>query len=163
MNVSILLISWTEIDANRFHMSGETYGPQKTSFPQMDDSAQWYPIWLFPGKLKTAPISSDAHAKATRSLLEDAGVRQHSKKVTHIFRGSGARMADLFGAGETDIRRAGRWDMSSMAQHYLTTLPRETMRVLAGFPSTAGQFWLARDLDPPEELEALVFPQAVLW
>lgn len=72
-------------------------------------------------------------------------------------------MADLFGASETDIRRGGRWDMSSMAQHYLTTLPRETMRVLAGFPPTSGQFWLARDLDPPEVLEDEVFPQATLW
>lgn len=72
-------------------------------------------------------------------------------------------MADLFGASETDIRRGGRWDMSSMTQHYLTTLPRETIRVLAGFPSSPGQFWLERDLDPPEELERLIFPQAALW
>lgn len=146
-------------------MSGETFGPAHDSFPRMDDSEQWYRIWLFPGKSKEgkSAISSDAHAKATKSLLEDAGVRQHSKKVTHIFRGSGARMAELGGASETDIRRGGRWDMSSMAQHYLTTLPRETMRVLAGFPAASGQFWLARDLDPPEELERLVFPQASLW
>lgn len=131
----------------------------------MDDPEQWYPLWLFPGKGKDgkSPLSSDAHAKATKSLLEDAGVRQHSKKVTHIFRGSGARMADLGGASETDIRRGGRWDMSSMAQHYLTTLPRETMRVLAGFPASAGQFWLARDIDPPEGLENSIFPQAKLW
>jgi hypothetical protein len=144
-------------------MSGETFGPQYDSFPRMDDSSQWYPIWLFPGKDSSNPISADAHSKACRAVLTKAGVRQFSKKVTHIFRGSGARMADLFGASETDIRRGGRWDMSSMAQHYLTTLPRETMRVLAGFPANPGQFWLERDLDPPEELESLVFPQAALW
>ena len=105
----------------------------------------------------------DAHAKATKTVLENAGVRQFSKKLTHIYRGSAARMADLFEASETDIRRGGRWDMSSMAQHYLTTLPRETMRSLAGFPAASGQFWIPRDLDPPSELEALVFPQAALW
>lgn len=130
----------------------------------MDDSSQWYPIRLFPGKKdQYTPITSDAHAKATKTVLERAGVRQLSKKLTHIYRGSGARMADLFGASETDIRRGGRWDMSSMTQHYLTTLPRETIRVLAGFPSSPRQFWLERDLDPPEELERLIFPQAALW
>ena len=146
-------------------MSGETFGAQYDSFPPMDDASQWYGIWLFPGKGKNAsqPISSDAHAKATKTVLENAGVRQFSKKLTHIYRGSAARMADLFGASETDIRRGGRWDMSSMAQHYLTTLPRETMRSLAGFPAVSGQFWIPRDLDPPAELEALVFPQAALW
>lgn len=49
-------------------------------------------------------------------------------------------MADLPGASETDIRRGGRWDMSSMTHHYLTTLPRETMRVLADFPAQSQQF-----------------------
>jgi hypothetical protein len=148
---------------DRFQLSGETFGAHYDSFPRMDEPSQWYPIWLFPGKKEGTAISADAHAKATKAVLQRAGVRQLSKKVTHIFRGSGARMADLFGASETDIRRGGRWDMSSMAQHYLTTLPRETIRVLAGFPSAPGQFWLERDLDPPEELERLVFPQAVLW
>ncbi|GHJ89143.1 hypothetical protein NliqN6_5545, partial [Naganishia liquefaciens] len=94
----------------RFQLSGETFGAHYDSFPRMDEPSQWYPIWLFPGKKKDAPISADAHAKATKAVLERAGVRQLSKKVTHIFRGSGARMADLFGASETDIRRGGRWD-----------------------------------------------------
>lgn len=156
----------------RFQISGETFGPQQDSFPRMNDASLWYPIWLFPGKASKknkntkngdAPISQDAHYKATKAMLTKAGIAQHSKKVTHIYRGSAARMADLLGASESDIRRGGRWDMSSMTQHYLTTLPRETMRVLAGFPAASGQFWIARDLDPPEELEAMVFPQAALW
>lgn len=156
----------------RFQISGETFGPQQDSFPRMSDASQWYTIWLFPGKASKnkenskagdAPISQDAHYKATKAMLKKAGISQHSKKVTHIYRGSAARMADLLGASESDIRRGGRWDMSSMTQHYLTTLPRETMRVLAGFPAASGQFWIARDLDPPAELERMVFPQAALW
>lgn len=72
-------------------------------------------------------------------------------------------MADLGGAADADIRKAGRWDMSSMTKHYLTSLPRETMRVLAGFPAQAGSYFIARDIDPPQHLEALIFPQASIW
>jgi hypothetical protein len=39
-----------------------------------------------------------SRAKATKAVFERPGIRQLSKKVTHIFRGSGARMANLFGA-----------------------------------------------------------------
>jgi hypothetical protein len=108
-------------------------------------------------------MTSDAHYKAVKTVLQNSGMDSESKSVTHIFRGSAARMADLKGAGESDIRRAGRWDMSSMTQYYLTTLPRETMRVLAGFNVQPGTFWLSRDLDPPKELEDMVFPHAQLW
>lgn len=72
-------------------------------------------------------------------------------------------MADLGGASESDIGRAGRWDVSCMNQYYLTTLPRGTMRVLAGFTADPGTFWIARDIDPPEELEAMVFPDVDRW
>jgi hypothetical protein len=94
-------------------------------------------------------------------MLEAAGIM--TKKVTHAFRGSASRMADLGGASESDISRAGRWDMSCMNQYYLTTLPRETMRVLAGFTAEPGTFWLARDVDPPSALEKMVFPDVDLW
>ena len=72
-------------------------------------------------------------------------------------------MADLQGASERDVARAGRWDMSAMTQCYLTTLPRETMRVLAGFTVERGSFWSSRDLEPPSELQEMVFPQVSVW
>lgn len=57
---------------------------------------------------------------------------------------------------ERDIARAGRRDMSAMTQYYLTTLPRETMRVPAGFTVGHGSFWISRE--PPSELQEMVFP-----
>lgn len=36
-----------------------------------------------------------AHFKATKALLKKVGISQHSKKVTHIFRGSAARDGGL--------------------------------------------------------------------
>lgn len=37
------------------------------------------------------------------------------------------------------------------------------MRVLAGFAAKPGICWLARDIDPPEALEKMVFPDVDLW
>ena len=53
--------------------------------------------------------------------------------------------------------------MSAMTQYYLTTLPRETMRVLAGFTVERGSFWISRDLEPPLELQEMVLPQVSVW
>jgi hypothetical protein len=50
-----------------------------------------------------------------------------------------------------------------MVQFYLTALPRETMRVLAGFSKDRGSFWIPRDVDPPKELENMIFPEVSLW
>ena len=139
------------------------FGADQEAFPRLDTPKEWYPLFLFPGSTQTVEMKKDTHYHAVKGLLKRSGVGDHSSQVTHIFRGSAARMADLQGASERDIARAGRWDMSAMTQYYLTTLPRETMHVLAGFTVERGSFWIARDLDPPEQLEAMIFPQASLW
>ena len=63
-------------------------------------------------------------------------------------RGSGARMAELGGASEAQIRRLGRWNNQAMENCYLTCLPREAMRTLAGFSPHAGDFFLKRAASP---------------
>ena len=145
-HTDVRLDSWLD----RFDHSGETFGEANTVFPEFLKNAEWYPLYLFPGRNQKTQISPAAHSKAVKATLELANI--HSKKVTHIFRGSASRMADLGGAAESDINRAGRWDSSAMTQYYLTTMPRMTMRVLAGFAPNRGTFWLARDVDPPEAL-----------
>ncbi|KAG1433713.1 hypothetical protein G6F56_014538 [Rhizopus delemar] len=73
-------------------------------------------------------------------------------------------MADLQGVEESEIRRMGRWNNSTMNGAYLTGLPRGIMRSLAGFPTTPGAFYLPRDtVVPPLELQAKVFPEAGAW
>ena len=87
-----------------------------------------------------------------------------SLKKTHAARGSSCKMADLDGADESQIRRLGRWNNTTMNGAYLTSLPREVMRVLAGFPSQQGHFFLPRAaVSPPPELCAKVFPQVDYW
>ena len=56
-----------------------------------------------------------------------------SSKKTHVNRGSGARMAELQCVPESDIRKLGGWNNSSLNGSYLTGLPRGIMRNLAGF------------------------------
>ncbi|KAH8548096.1 hypothetical protein BGW37DRAFT_413849, partial [Umbelopsis sp. PMI_123] len=56
-----------------------------------------------------------------------------SKKSTHISRDSAARMADLAGVNEDQMRRHGRWNKTTMNGAYLISLPMEMMRTMAGF------------------------------
>ncbi|POM69650.1 Hypothetical protein PHPALM_14049 [Phytophthora palmivora] len=64
----------------------------------------------------------------------------YSKAKTYAARGSGSRMAELAGATDSQIRRLGRWNASSMEGCYLTALQREATRSLAGFPPNRRTF-----------------------
>ncbi|CAO3703195.1 unnamed protein product [Rhizopus stolonifer] len=47
---------------------------------------------------------------------------------------------------------------------YLSSLPKQAMRAIADFTSTAGNFFLARAImNPPEELQFLVFRDVEKW
>lgn len=87
-----------------------------------------------------------------------------SKAKTHVSRGSGARMAELAGAEETEIRRLGHWNNQAMVGCYLPAIPRGVMRTMAGFPKSGGGYYLKRDgLKPPENLQKKVFPFVDEW
>ncbi|SAM06187.1 hypothetical protein [Absidia glauca] len=68
---------------------------------------------------------------------------------------SSARMADMVSANENQIRR--RWNNTTMKGTYLTRLPREMMRSMAGFPHQWSILALAA-LDPPTRLCKKLFP-----
>jgi hypothetical protein len=109
----------------RWHVDGE-------EFPNFTSSERWYPIKVLKsGADGTKPMSYKTHNEAILAALKHIGVR--SKAKNHVGRGSGSRMADLGGASESQIRRLGRWNNQAMEKCYLTSLPREAMRTLAGF------------------------------
>lgn len=86
-----------------------------------------------------------------------------SKKVTHVPRSSAAKMADLVGVSSAQIQRAGLWSQDTMTNAYLDSLPRQFMRVMAGFETDAA-YHLPRAIEEPcEELKQLVFPWADYW
>lgn len=76
-----------------------------------------------------------------------------SQKKTHIGRSSSAKMAELKGISEDQIRRAGRWNQENMVGCYLNSLPRQFMRTMAGHPAQMGCFEIRRAaVQPPDEL-----------
>lgn len=151
-----------EPENSRFHINEHQYAKSGSTFPDLSCSPNWFNIKLFPlGIDPMQPISYDAHRKAFTRAKAKAGIV--SSKVTHLGRGSGAQAAELGGASEDNIRRAGRWEQGSMAKCYLSQLPRESMRVLAGFPAEIGSYWIARDILVPEKLLNLVFPETKVW
>ncbi|CAD6909645.1 unnamed protein product [Tilletia controversa] len=85
----------------------------------------------------------------------------HFSKKTHLNRGGGAHRAEDNGASEAQIRRAGRWVVEKMQGCYLTGLPRESMRAMAGFSVTPGAYHIARaSVEPPSSLQQQIFPAA---
>ncbi|KAI8375774.1 hypothetical protein BD560DRAFT_433340, partial [Blakeslea trispora] len=73
------------------------------------------------------PISKASHSRFMRSGFEAAGIFV-SKKVTHVPRASSAKMADLAGVPESQIRSMGQWNTDTMSNAYLDSLPREFVR-----------------------------------
>lgn len=99
---------------------------------------------------------------AVQSALRDSGIT--STSVTHFFRKAGARLADVSGVAENQIRRLGNWNNNAMEGSYTTGVPREAIRAMAGFPPDRREYFIARNtLQPPEELLRMVFPQIEIW
>jgi hypothetical protein len=79
---------------------------------------------------------------------------------THASRGAGARQAEIAGATEAQIRRLGNWNSNTMENCYLSNLPRDAMRSLAGFSAKQNDYYLRRAvLEPPISLQKKIFPQ----
>ena len=105
----------------RWHVEGEP-------FPTFESSRDWYDIKLLKcGSDRTKFMSYTTHLQAFNSAFSFIGLQ--SKAKTHVGRGSGARMAELAGASEAQIRRLGRWYHQSMENSYLSSLPRQTLKL----------------------------------
>ena len=58
------------------------------------------------------------------------------------------------------MRAQGRWNRTALEGSYLSHLPREAMRALAGFdPKDSKCYYIARDIDPPISLQKEIFPE----
>jgi len=81
-----------------------------------------------------------------------------SSKITHIPRGFGARTAEERGADSDQLNRLAGWRSGAKNAYYTTDLPRQPMRVLAGWPSQGGGYFLPRAIrDPPLQLQKQFF------
>ncbi|KAE8218348.1 hypothetical protein CF326_g9188 [Tilletia indica] len=132
--------------------------------PDFTASSRWYDLKLFraakDGNAAKA-ISYDTQLIAIDAAFKAAGIVGSAK--THLARRSGAQMAELGGAEEGQVRRAGRWNSKVMESCYLSAVPREVLRVHAGFTREGGSYFLSRDVDVRDELLKKVFPWADEW
>ncbi|SAM00246.1 hypothetical protein [Absidia glauca] len=106
--------------------------------------------------------SYSSHRESIGKALSSPGTR--SNKNTHINCGSSARMAGNAYANVDQIRRQGRRNNSTINGAYLTNLPTELVRSMAGFPTYGRFFYFARAaLNSPTSLCKKLFPAIDEW
>jgi hypothetical protein len=133
-------------------------------FLDFSKRAAWYNVRLIKGSTRDreANLSYNSQRDWVTKAFGYAGII--SQKKTHIGRSAGAKMAELKGVSEEQIRRAGRWNQEQMVGCYLNSLPREFMRSMAGHPSQIGCFEIRRAaIAPPPELLSLIWPELDAW
>ena len=113
-------------------------------------------------KDRETALSYTSQREWAERALQYAGIA--SQKKTHIGRPAGAKLAELKGVSEDQIRRAGRWNQEQMIGCYLNSLPREFMRLMAGHPAHMGCFEIRRaGITPPDELLSMIWPELDAW
>uniref|UniRef100_A0A0D2YEW4 High-osmolarity-induced transcription protein 1 n=1 Tax=Fusarium oxysporum (strain Fo5176) TaxID=660025 RepID=A0A0D2YEW4_FUSOF len=97
------------------------------------------------------------------TLLRDGKLNKRPGK-THLPRRVGAQDAETHGTSLAQISQAGRWNQSVLCQAYLTHLPRQFMRIVAGFSASPGDYFLARAAhEPPYVLQKQLWPWIEEW
>ncbi|SAL99814.1 hypothetical protein [Absidia glauca] len=107
--------------------------------------------------LQTEPPSYSSRGESIGKALSSPGIRPNKK--THINCGSSARMPGNVCANVDQIRRQGRRNNTTINGAYLTNLPRELVRSMAGLHKYGRFFYLARAaLNPPTSLCKKLLP-----
>ncbi|SAL96287.1 hypothetical protein [Absidia glauca] len=103
-----------------------------------------------------------SHRESIGKASSSLGIR--SNKSTHINGDSSARMSGNGCANVDQIRRQGRWNNTTINGAYLTNLPRELVRSMAGSSTYGRFFYIARAaLNPPTSLCKKLFPAIGEW
>jgi hypothetical protein len=85
-------------------------------------------------------------------------------KVTHANRKSALNMITQEDVAGNQQRRVGRWGTDRMVGCYVSSLPVEAMKSLAGFSGRNVNYFLTQSSAiPPMSLQVLVFPDIEYW
>ncbi|KAJ6437110.1 High-osmolarity-induced transcription protein 1 [Purpureocillium lavendulum] len=139
----------------RWHVAGEP----APSFRRRKD---WYRIKVLVGRDREQELSYPTQLQETWRIFGAAGLI--ASKKTHLPRRVGAQDAETHGTSLAQISQAGRWNQSVLCQAYLTHLPRQFMRIVAGFSASPGDYFLARAAhEPPYVLQKHLWPWIEEW
>ncbi|KAM4055951.1 centromere DNA-binding protein complex CBF3 subunit [Hirsutella rhossiliensis] len=122
----------------------------------------WYRIKVLVGRDREQELSYPTQLQETWRIFGAAGLI--ASKKTHLPRRVGAQDAETHGTSLAQISQAGRWNQSVLCQAYLTHLPRQFMRIVAGFSASPGDYFLARAAhEPPYVLQKQLWPWIEEW
>ena len=139
----------------RWHVAGEAP-------PTFRRRSDWYRIKVLVGQDREQELSYPTQLQETWRVFGAAGIVSATK--THLPRAQGAKEAEIRGTSLGQISQAGRWNQSILCQAYLTHLPRQFMRVVAGFSPSAGDYFLVRAAhEPPYGLQKQLWPWIEEW
>ncbi|MBV9767795.1 MAG: hypothetical protein JOZ48_23345 [Acidobacteriaceae bacterium] len=133
-------------------------------FPSFRQPEDYYGHYVFPGSVREPEraLSYPTQFGWNKKMFQGVGI--HSKEKTHSPRKQSVRHAELVGVSESQIRRAGRWNTDAMTGVYLSYLPREFMRSIAGFPQQGKGYFLPRAQEIPDEaLCRRIWPETDVW
>jgi len=119
----------------RWYIAGELY----PSFCRRQD---WYRIKVLTSKNRKEELSYSTQLQDTWRVFGAVGLST-AKKI-HLPQRIGTRDAKTHGTSLAQISQAGRWNQSVLCQAYLAHLPRQFMRIMAGFSGTPRDYFLAR-------------------
>lgn len=127
-----------------------------TTYLQMDKSLE------FPNATGDGSITYNEQVKVYKQVLRYCGV--HSSKLTHINRKDAISMVANESVSGEQQRQVGRWSSDRMVGCYLTGLPVDVIKVLAGFTTRKSDYFNNRSsIEPSEELRKMVFPWIGHW
>ena len=140
----------------RWHISGE----EPPSFRRRQD---WYRIKVLAGRDREQELSHAVQLRETWRIFGAAGIGSTNK--THLPRRTGAQNAETHASSLTQISQTGRWNQSMLVKAYATHLPRQFMRIVAGFSSSSGgDYFLPRaTYEPPSMLQKRLWPWIEEW
>jgi hypothetical protein len=131
--------------------------------PRFQRRSQWYNMHVLKGGDQLKEMSYATQLEWTSKAFKAAGLR--TSKITHCPRGQGSREAVQLGVPEPSVRRAGRWNNDSLSMSYLTSLPLDFVRSMAGFHHAGqGDYYLPRaKIVPPPTLVRRIWPWVDEW
>lgn len=139
----------------RWHVAGEP----PPSFRRRQD---WYRIKVLVGQHREEELSHSTQLQETWRIFGAVGLS--TAKKTHLPRRFGAPDAETYGTSLAQISQAGCWNQRVLCQAYLTHLPHQFMRTVAGFSELPGDYFLARAVqEPPATLQRRLWPWIEEW